>query len=157
MDLRFEVYARIARPVSEVFDAVVNPTKLSQFFTTGGASAPLREGSQVVWDFADFPGAFPVDVTKLVKDREIVLKWEAAGGTEIEDGRGAGYQTTVDMRFEPQDDGSTIVRIAESGWRETAGGLTACIGNAGGWTHMLACLKAWIEHGIRLRDGYFKA
>ena len=60
MELRFQVYGKIARPVAEVFDAVYNPDKLSGYFTTGGASGPLVEGATVTWDFADFPGAFPV-------------------------------------------------------------------------------------------------
>jgi uncharacterized protein YndB with AHSA1/START domain len=50
MELRFQVYGKIAKPVAEVFDAVYNPSKLSGYFTTGGASAPLVEGSTVTWD-----------------------------------------------------------------------------------------------------------
>lgn len=44
MDLKFEVYSKIKKPIKEVFDAVYNPKKLSGYFTTGGASAPLNEG-----------------------------------------------------------------------------------------------------------------
>jgi len=59
MELRFQVYGKIAKPVAEVFDAVYNPSKLSGYITTGGASAPLVEGSTVTWDFADFPERSP--------------------------------------------------------------------------------------------------
>ena len=59
MDLQFQVFGKIARPVAEVFDAVYDPRKLSGYFTTGGASEPLDEGTTVTWDFADFPGRFP--------------------------------------------------------------------------------------------------
>ena len=69
MSFKFQVYGKIARPVDVVFNAVVNPAELSSYFTTGGASAPLREGATVTWNFADFPGAFPVKVTKLVRER----------------------------------------------------------------------------------------
>lgn len=62
MELKFEVQAKIKRPISDVFDAVYNPNKLSGYFTTGGASNPLEEGKEVTWDFHDFPGAFPVQV-----------------------------------------------------------------------------------------------
>ena len=71
MELRFQVYGKIAKPVAEVFDAVYNPSKLSGYFTTGGASAPLVEGSTVTWDFADFPGAFPVEVRKVCRLADI--------------------------------------------------------------------------------------
>ena len=60
MDLSFDVHARIARPVAEVFAAVAEPRKLSAYFTTGGASGPLREGSTVTWKFGDIPGEYPV-------------------------------------------------------------------------------------------------
>ena len=73
MELQFRVYGKIARPVAEVFDAVYNPTKLSGYFTTGGASAPLVEGSTVTWDFADFPGAFPVQVRTVDLSRELQI------------------------------------------------------------------------------------
>lgn len=50
MDLKFELFGKIAKPVSEVFDAVYNPAKLSGYFTTGGASGPLDEGATVMWE-----------------------------------------------------------------------------------------------------------
>ena len=43
MELRFQVYGKIRKPVAEVFDAVANPKKLSGYFTTGGSSGPLRK------------------------------------------------------------------------------------------------------------------
>ena len=62
MSLRFTVSGRIARPVHEVFEAVADPDSLSKYFTTNGAKGRLETGATVVWDFADFPGAFPVHV-----------------------------------------------------------------------------------------------
>jgi uncharacterized protein YndB with AHSA1/START domain len=60
------------------------------------------------------------------------------------------------MEFEPLDDGRTLVSIAEEGWRDTETGRRASYGNCEGWTGMLAAMKAWIEHGINLRDGFYK-
>ena len=159
MDLKVNVSGRIAKPVEVVFEAVVNPEQLSAFFTTGGAEGRLEAGKTVMWDFADFPGAFPVEVTEVVPNERIVLKWEAHDG-EILDGEAdvhAGYQTEVTMRFAPIDDGKrTRVEIEEKGWRETAGGLTASYNNCMGWSQMLAAMKAWVEHGINLREGAYK-
>ena len=45
--------------------------------------------------------------------------------------------------------------IEEGGWRETPTGLKASYGNCMGWSQMLCALKAWIEHGINLRDGMY--
>lgn len=35
MELKFTVGGRISKPVAEVFEAVVDPAQLSEFFTTG--------------------------------------------------------------------------------------------------------------------------
>lgn len=158
MELKFNVAARIARPVAEVFEAVVDPGQLSRYFTTGGAKGRLETGATVSWDFADFPGAFPVQVIEVVQKKRIVLEWEANEGVP-EEGAAiveAGYYTRVTMTFEPLDDGRTLVSIAEQGWRETETGLKASYGNCQGWTQMLCALKAWLEHGINLREGMYK-
>jgi uncharacterized protein YndB with AHSA1/START domain len=63
-ELRFTVSGRIARPVAEVYEAVADPAQLSQYFTTGGARGRLEPGAEVTWDFADFPGRFPVNVVE---------------------------------------------------------------------------------------------
>ena len=149
MELKFRVFAYIAKPVHEVFEAVADPEQLSHYFTTGGAKGRLQEGATVTWDFHDFPGAFPVHVTEVVPDERIVLEWKAnEPGTE--------YRTTVTMAFKPTDDGRTLVEIAEEGWRETPGGLTASYGNCMGWSQMVAALKMWLEHGINMRAGMYR-
>ncbi|ADK99796.1 SRPBCC domain-containing protein [Brevundimonas subvibrioides] len=158
MELKFEVSTRVGRPVREVFEAVADPAKLSQYFTTGGAAGRLETGATVQWDFADFPGAFPVEVVEVIQDERIVLRWEANEGVP-KDGDpviGAKYMTTVTMTFSPLDDGGrTLVRIAEEGWRETPTGLKASYGNCMGWTQMLSALKASVEYGINLRNGAY--
>ncbi|MET0324803.1 MAG: SRPBCC domain-containing protein, partial [Ilumatobacteraceae bacterium] len=116
MTLRFTVSGRIARPVHDVFEAVADPDQLSGFFTTNGAKGRLETGATVIWDFADFPGAFPVHVVEVEQDRRIVLRWQAADSDDDP------YETTVTMEFEQLDDGRTLVTIAEEGWRETAAG-----------------------------------
>ena len=158
MELKFEVSARIARPVEEVFEAVADPAKLSRYFTTGGAKGRLATGATVTWDFHDFPGAFPVEVVEVQPNRKIVLRWEANEGAPDSDDPsiGVGHSTTVTMEFEPLGDGRTLVSISEEGWRPTPGGLKASYGNCMGWSQMLCALKVWMEHGINLREGMYK-
>jgi uncharacterized protein YndB with AHSA1/START domain len=155
MDLSFKVSGRIARPVSEVFEAVVDPKKLSGYFTTGGATGRLETGSTVTWDFADFPGAFPVRVEKVVPNKQIVLHWgsadDAPEGEEFKP-----HDNIVTMDFEQLDDGRTLVSITETGWRDTAKGLKASYGNCEGWTGMLCALKVYVERGFNLREGFYK-
>jgi len=152
MAYEFTVSGRVARPVHEVFEAVANPAQLSNYFTTGGAKGRLETGATVTWDFHDFPGAFPVHVVEVVPDRRIVLRWGAAP----DDDPAGDYETTVTMTFEPLEDGRTLVRIHETGWRENESGLKASYGNCEGWTGMLCAMRMWLEHGINLREGFYK-
>jgi uncharacterized protein YndB with AHSA1/START domain len=157
MDLKFSVTARVARPVESVFEAVADPEQLSAYFTTGGAQGRLETGATVTWDFADFPGAFPVEVVEVVPNRRIDLRWEANDGSPEDDAvAGAGYQTEVTIEFEALEDKRTLVTISEQGWRETDSGLKAAFGNCMGWSQMLCALKTWLEHGINLREGLYK-
>ena len=154
MKLTFEVSARISKSVEETFEYVVDPDKLSSYFTTGGAKGRMKTGATVIWDFHDYPGAFPVKIVEVEENRRIVLEWEA-----YEPGYdGPNYDTTATMTFEPLDDNTrTLVTIREEGWpsdRETA--LKGSYGNCMGWSHMLAGLKVYAEHGIILRDGMYK-
>jgi uncharacterized protein YndB with AHSA1/START domain len=146
MELRFDVYAKIRKPVAEVFDAVYNPKKLSGYFTTGGASGPLDEGKTVTWDFHDFPGAFPVHVKQVIMNQKIVFEWANNEGTNCR----------VEMNFEALDKHSTLVKISESGWKkEDQKSLDASYGNCMGWTQMLCCLKVYVEDGKNLREFFF--
>ncbi len=150
MELKFQVQTKIQKPVEEVFDAVYNPDKISGYFTNGGASAPLNEGTTVEWAFADNPGdeklKFPVKVEKVIPNELIVLGWEGAKGLD----------TRVEMQFEKSGESETIVRISETGWRETQDDLNSSYLNCFGWGQMLCCLKAYVEYGINLREGAYK-
>jgi uncharacterized protein YndB with AHSA1/START domain len=94
-------------------------------------------------------------VVEVEASRRVVLRWEAAEG-EGETNGGAGYQTTVIMTFELLEDGRTLVSIAEEGWRPTEGGHRASYANCERWTNALCCMKAWLEYGINLREGFYE-
>ena len=149
MDLKFQVQTKIQKPVEEVFDAVHSPEKLSGYFTNGGASAPLNEGTTVEWAFADNPGdekfKFPVTVTKVIPNEVIVFEWQGA----------KDHNTTVVMNFEKTGPEETLVKISETGWQETQQDLDSSYGNCGGWSHMIFGLKAFVEYGVNLRKGAF--
>jgi len=146
--LSFTVSGRVARPVAEVYEAVADPEQLSHYFTTGGARGRLEKGADVTWDFADFPGRFPVTVVESDPPRRLVIRWEARDAIETE--------TTTTFEFEPVDDGArTLVTITESAWQASPDGAKSAFGNCEGWTGMLAALKMWVEHGINLRDGFY--
>ena len=148
MDIKAKVSGRISKPVHDVFEAVADPAKLSGYFTTGGAKGRLETGATVTWDFADFPGAFPVTVVEVAQDSRIVLRW---GSPE-----GEGQENTVTMTFEGLEDGRTLVTIVETGWSDTQKGVDSAMSNTEGWAGMLAAMKVYLEHGINLREGFYK-
>ena len=157
MELKFKVAARVAKPVEEVYEAVVNPDHLSAYFTTGGAKGRIEKGATVMWDFHDFPGEFPVTVIDAVPNEKIVLEWATTqpDGTPIDD-PSATYDTRMSMTFESLDDGRTLITVTEGGWTPDEDGLKASYGNCEGWMQMMCSLKAWLEHGINLREGFYQ-
>lgn len=147
-ELSFTVSGYVARPPAEVYEAVADPAQLSRYFTTGGARGRLDAGTEVIWEFADAPGNFPVTVVEADPPRRLVIRWE--GRASI------GPDTTTTIEFEPVDGGArTLVTISESAWQVSTEGAQSAFGNNAGWTGFLAALKAWIEHGINLRDGFY--
>ena len=149
MDPTYRVFIIVNRPRHEVFEAVADPKELSAYFTTGGASGRLEKGATVTWDFADFPGAFPVHVSDAVPGEKIVFSWKA-------NEPGSDYPIEVTIRFSDVGAMRTKVEIEERGWRSTEGAVKACYGTCRGWSQMLAALKAWAEHQINLREGAYK-
>jgi len=147
MASRFTIRTRVARPVSEVFDAVRDPRKLSRYFTVGGASAPLTEGAVVTWSFReDSSHRFPVRVRRVIPNRRISFEW----GTN-----GTRHTTRVEFRFVRVGRSATLVRISESGWKTTPAERKSSYDNCAGWMQMACCLKAFVEYGINLRkDAY---
>src|SRR3546814_2235472 len=66
---------------------------------------------------------------EVVEDEKIVLEWQASEGEphNVEGGeqKDSDYRTKVTMSFKALDDGRTLVEIAEEGWRENQGALSA--------------------------------
>ncbi|QHT57893.1 ATPase [Cellulomonas sp. H30R-01] len=148
--LSFTVSGRVSRPCAEVYEAIADPEQLSRYFTTGGARGRLETGAVVTWEFHDFPGGFPVTVVEADPPRRIVVEWGGEATT------GANGTTRTTFELEPLDgDTRTLVTITESSWLPTPDGAKSAFGNCAGWTGMLAALKAWLEHGINMRDGFY--
>jgi uncharacterized protein YndB with AHSA1/START domain len=149
--MEFSVWIIVGKPPADVFEAVADPAILSRYFTTGGAQGRMESGTTVTWDFADFPGRFPVHVIDARKSERIAFRWDSG------DDGGTPYETDVVFDFEPIDDGErTKVTVTESGWRDTEAAQTNAFGKCMGWSQMLAALKMWVEHGINLSEGAYR-
>ena len=128
----------IRRPASEVYEAVVNPDVATIYWLTR-ASARLDEAGHVIWEWGAFGTPVHVTVLELEKDRRVLLEWSAFG-----------KPTIVEWTFTPLD-GATYVTTMNRGF---AGDLPqrskSAIDSTETFAHVLAGMKAWLEHGIRL-------
>jgi len=139
IDPRAKAEMLIRRPVSEVFDAFVDPEITSKFWFTGG-SGRLEEGKTVTWEWGMYGFSIPVQAKAIEENRRILIDWP--GGEDL---------TEVEWVFTPRPDGSTFVSITNSGFvGDDAERVEQAIGSTEGFSFVLAGLKAYLEHGVRL-------
>ena len=147
MDRNYTVQTKIKRPVEAVFRAVAEGDELCRYFTSE-TTGDLTEGREVGWRWADYEFTLPVTVDRVVENERIELILDSAQWRKTSD---EGYPVSIVFEFHAIDAETTMLSISESGWPADADGLNASHENCSGWTHMAACLKAWLEHGIDLR------
>ncbi|HYK92980.1 MAG TPA: SRPBCC domain-containing protein [Thermoplasmata archaeon] len=136
MELRFEVNTRIEKPVSDVFDAVYNPSKLRTQFAIGRVSGPMEDETSLLWGFEESPGEFAVHMKGVERDRRIVFEWE---NTEI------GKVLQVEIQFERVGPSTTDVRIREAGLLEDRKAMDESYNHCMGWMQLLCHLKEYVE------------
>lgn len=141
--LEIKTALQILRPTHDVFEAIVDPVKMANYFIAKG-SGRMEEGKEVSWKFPEFDFEFPVRVGKIEKDRNISYCWDL-DNTEL----------SVEMTLVPKGPDATLVTITEKGMNNDVEGIKWLKGNTEGWANFLACLKAWLEYGINLRKGAF--
>ena len=73
--LEIKTAIQIIKPVSEVFEAIVDPVKMSNYFISHG-SGRMEEGKELTWQFPEFEAKSPIRVGKIEKDNYISFYWE---------------------------------------------------------------------------------
>ncbi|WP_029038861.1 SRPBCC domain-containing protein [Salinimicrobium xinjiangense] len=135
---------QIAKPIVEVFEAIVDPEKMSGYFISE-SSGRMEEGKTLQWAFTEFPGSFPVKILKVKAPENVIFEWEGSEGKTLE----------VNISLEELNGSQTLVRVTEVGMEANDAGITWLKQNTEGWANFLACLKAYMEYGINLRKGGF--
>jgi uncharacterized protein YndB with AHSA1/START domain len=129
----------IRRPVAQVFEAFVDPGITTQFWFTR-SSGNLEAGKQVQWKWEMYGITIPVSVKAVEPDRRIVIEWPGQRGPR-----------TVEWTFIPQKDETTFVEIKEEGFAGDGDELVKqATDSTQGFSLVLAGLKAYLEHGVRL-------
>jgi len=141
--LEIKTALQIQKPVREVFEAIADPAKMSNYFISK-SSGRMEEGKKLFWEFPEFDEEFPVRIDKVEKDKYISFYWDTDGN-----------ELLVEINLTSADNDSTLVMITEKSMENNEAGIKWLKGNTEGWANFLACLKAYLEYGINLRKGAF--
>lgn len=142
LDIKTQI--NVQRPISEVFEAIVDPGKLSVYFI-GSSTGRMEEGKTLTWTFPELDAKFAIRVDKIQKDKHISYFWDDTDGTK----------THVEINLTKRNENDTHVEVLEKSRENDEAGLKWLRGNTEGWANFLACLKAYLEYGINLRKGCF--
>ena len=140
MNLIAKATIQIQKPIEEVFEGIVNPEKMTNYFISE-SNGRMETGKELIWKFPEFPDKVPVEDIKIETNHSISFVWDP--------------ETVVTITLEAQADKSTVVKVTEDGKAYNEKNLKWAIGNTEGWANFLACMKAYLEYGIQLRKGAF--
>ncbi len=140
MKLIAKATIQIQKPITEVFEGIVNPEKMTNYFISE-SSGRMETGKNLIWKFPEFNDKCQVKEIKIVANQSVSFVWDK--------------ETLVKIELESQPDKSTLVKVTEDGKTYNEDNLKWLIGNTEGWANFLACMKAYLEYGIQLRKGAF--
>jgi uncharacterized protein YndB with AHSA1/START domain len=132
-----KVQMLIRRSAAEVFAAFTDPAVTTKFWFTK-SSGPLAPGAEVRWDWEMYGVGTNVRVKAFEPDRRLLVEW--------------GHPPLpVEWVFTARPDGTTLVEISNRGFVGDDDDVVAqALDSKGGFTFVLAGLKAWLEHGVAL-------
>ena len=118
------------RPVSEVFEAFVDPAITSRFWFTKG-SGRLEPGKEVTWEWEMYNFSVQVEVREIDNDKRIVVEWGAYDEA-----------STIEWTFTARPDNTTFVSITNSGFAGTGDEIVKkALDSTEGFTFVLADSK----------------
>jgi uncharacterized protein YndB with AHSA1/START domain len=129
----------IRKPVSEVFEAIINPEITTKFWFTD-STGKLEEGKDVEWTWEMYNVTVPVSVKALIPNERILIEW---GNKQ--------QQSMVEFTFKALSDSKTYLTIKNYGFKSSGDELVSLvIDSTGGFALIIAGLKAYLEHNIQL-------
>lgn len=134
---------QISKLPHEVYEAIVDPVKMSGYFI-GEGSGRMEDGKELVWKFPEFDVKVPVKVLSVKPNELVSFEW---GGENDE-------MLKVEITLTNKGN-ATLVQVTEGTMENNEAGLKWLRQNTEGWANFLACLKAYLEYNINLRKGAF--
>ena len=129
----------IRKPAADVFEAFIDPEITKKFWFTK-STGRLEVGKPVTWTWEMYGISVDVNVKEIETNKRILIEW---GDRES--------RTTVEWLFTPFKNNSTYVTITNSGFQGDGDKVVNdALDSKGGFTWVLAGLKALLEHDIKL-------
>ena len=127
----------IRKPVAQVFEAFVDPDITSKFWFTK-SSGRLEPGKEVRWDWEMYGAFAQVKVKAVEQSKRILIEWDVP-------------PRPVEWLFTPRADNTTFVTISTWGFSGSDEEVVnKAVDSMGGFTLVLASLKALLEHNLAL-------
>ena len=134
-----EAQMLIRKSPSEVFNAFVDPSITKEFWFTHG-SGKLEVDKEIVWTWEMYNFSAKVVATELTPNERIIFDWYTSE-----------KPTRVTIDFTMLNSSATFVSIVHTGFDKTGDELIEAVKDStGGFSLVLAGLKAYLEHGINL-------
>jgi uncharacterized protein YndB with AHSA1/START domain len=129
----------IRKPMAEVFEAFIDPAITSRFWFTK-STGRLESGKHITWTWEMYDISIDVQVKEIEPNKRILLEWG-----------NYGEMTTVEWIFTPYPGDTTYVTITNSGFQGDGDKVVRdALDSTGGFTWVLAGLKALLEHNLEL-------
>ena len=137
-NLYAEAAMMIRRPIEIVFQAFIDPKETTKFWFTK-SSGKLEKGKSIKWTWEMFDHSVDVKILDILDKKMIRIQW------------GENESAIVEWVFKSVDDTKTFVSIKNTGFTGNCDELISQIRDStGGFTWVLAGMKAYLEHGIEL-------
>ncbi|MFB7159618.1 SRPBCC domain-containing protein [Lysinibacillus sp. NPDC056232] len=128
---------KIHKPASEVFEAIVSPDKIGNFWFSSSSDRWEKE-KKLTLKYDEYKAEVVITVLDIEINRTIVFTW----GEE----HGNGTVVTITLTGE---DSNTVIKVVESGLKEENPDVIAkMMEQKEGWVYTLTCLKGYLENGI---------
>ncbi len=129
----------IRKPPAEVFEAFINPEITRRFWFTK-STGRLEAGKHIVWTWEMYDVSIDVEIKEVEPSKRIVIEWGNYGS-----------MTQVEWVFTPYENDTTYVTITNSGFQGDGDKVVSdALDSKGGFTWVLAGLKALLEHNLEL-------
>lgn len=129
----------IRKPAHDCYEAFVDPAITTKFWFTK-STGRLDDGKTVTWTWEMYDVSSPATPIEIVPEEKIVVEWGDPGEA-----------STIEWTFKPLEAG-TFVGVRAYGFPGDGDAqVKMAIDVSEGFGIVLCGMKAWLEHGIRLR------